>query len=176
MRSPIVIDTNVLLAANQMHPDISSDCVAACASRLRDIQVNYLTVIDDQFRILSEYQKKSSPRNGKGVGDVFLKWLLQNSANKNVCAQVSLTETNEDEYLEFPDKKLESQFDKSDRKFVAVASVHPDKPKILQATDCKWLDWHGKLRELGIEIEFLCIDDICEFYRRKFPDRKVPEV
>ena len=49
-----VIDTNVLLVANQQHADISIECVANCIERLQAIQSDGVVVIDDSFIILNE--------------------------------------------------------------------------------------------------------------------------
>jgi hypothetical protein len=166
-----VIDTNVLLVANGLHDDVSEDCVIECVRRLETMQKSGVTVIDDGFRILGEYQHKTSPNQPKGVGDVFLKNLLRNAVR---IEQVSLTELAENEFDEFPDSSLQSVFDAPDRKFAAVAHVHPDKPPIWQAADCKWLDWWPTLKAKGVIVEFLCPDDACKFYRKKFPRKCVP--
>lgn len=169
-----VIDTNVLLVANLQHPDVSPECVAECVRYLRDMQSKGVTVIDDGYRILGEYLNKTQLKPPKGVGDVFLKWLLQNASNPKHVEQVSITELAPDEFAEFPDQLLQPQFDAPDRKFAAVAHAHPDKPPVLQAADCKWLDWWQALRAQGIAVKFLCPDDACRFYRKKFPSQAVP--
>ena len=76
-----VIDTNVLLVANGDHADVSEACVSECAQRLRAMYASGTAVIDDGYRIVGEYLHKNRTNAQKGVGNVFLKWLLQNSAN-----------------------------------------------------------------------------------------------
>lgn len=169
-----VIDTNILLVANGQHDDVSPDCVTTCVQRLQAIQKTGVVVIDDGFRLLGEYQQKTSTNPPKGVGDVFLKWLLRQTGNATMVAQVTLTETAVDCFTEFPDPVLELEFDPPDRKFAAVANAHPDKPSIWQATDSKWLDWWPTLQAKGIAVEFLCPNDVCQFYRNKFPAKPVP--
>lgn len=171
-----VIDTNVLLVANQQHNDVSPKCIAECVLRLQAIQNTGVIVIDDGFRILGEYQHKTSLNPPKGVGDVFLKWLLRQAGNPARVEQVSLTETAENYFAEFPDATLESLFDAPDRKFAAVAYAHPDKPPILQAADCKWLEWWQILQVKAVRVEFLCPEDACGFYRNKFPNKPLPEL
>lgn len=169
-----VIDTNVLLVANGQHDDVSADCVTACVQRLKAMEKAGITVIDDGYRILGEYQHKTQINPPKGVGDVFLKWLLRQAGNAARVEQVPLTETAENFFIEFPDSTLQPDFDAPDRKFAAVANVHPDKPPIWQAADCKWLDWWPALQAKGIRVEFLCPEDACEFYRNKFPNEPLP--
>lgn len=169
-----VIDTNVLLVANGAHQDVSPTCVAACVERLNQVKNTSVVVIDDGYRILSEYQNKLSANRGKGVGDVFLKWLMQQCSNPVRVHQVSLTEHAADRFNEFPCLALEDAFDPPDRKFAAVSNAHCSRPSILQAADCKWIDWWRDLDAAGISIEFVCPDDVCRFYAAKFPDRVAP--
>lgn len=170
-----VIDTNVLLVANGQHADVSPECVAECVMRLQAMQQKGITVIDDGFRILGEYQHKTSLNPPKGVGDVFLKWLLRQSGTAKV-EQVTLNETTRNCFAEFPDPQLEPLFDEPDRKFAAVAHAHQDKPTIWQAADCKWLDWWPALRSKSVEVEFLCPADACSFYGKKFPEKPAPRL
>jgi hypothetical protein len=69
--------------------------------------------------------------------------------------------------VSFPDDPDLAQFDPSDRKFVAVAAAHPERPPILQAADSKWLAWEKPLRRHDITVEFLCPDDIERFQANK---------
>lgn len=169
-----VIDTNVLLVANGQHADVSPECVIECVRRLKLIQASGITVIDDTYRILNEYQNKTQLKPPKGVGDVFLKWLLRNTSDSARVHQIVITETATDVFAEFPDLELQPNFDAPDRKFAAVANAHPDKPPIWQAADCKWLNWWSALHANGVLTEFLCPNDVCQFYQNKFPTQTLP--
>lgn len=171
-----VIDTNVLLVANRSHEGVSDECLKSCVDRLLLQQASGITVIDEQFHLLTEYKNKTYPNQPKGVGDVFLKWLLRNIANPAHVDTVSVTQTEADCFKEFPDDALSDKFDPPDRKFVAVANAHPKKPPVLQAADCKWLDWWPDLTKHGISVEFLCPDDVCSFYAKKFPNSSPPKL
>ena len=171
-----VVDTNVILAANGHHEALSPECVEACTVRLHELQQNGIVVLDDEFRILLEYQKKTDSKRGKGPGDAFLKWLLQNSSNPSRCVQVGLKEDDEGCFNEFPIQDRQREFDPADRKFLSVANAMPEKACLLQASDCKWLDWHDPLMACGIVVRFLCPDDICRFYANKYPGRAVPDL
>ncbi len=172
----VVIDTNVLLVANGSHQDVSATCRAECVSKLLARQKAGVVVIDDGFRILKEYQHKTRPNQPKGVGDAFLKWLLQNLANDKRVHRIAITETQPDAFAEFPDAALQPQFDAPDRKFAAVAHAHPDNPPVWQAADCKWLAWWPQLAAHGVKVEFLCRADVLRFYASKFPKQPVPEL
>lgn len=171
-----VIDTNVLLVANGDHDEASPECRVECVRKLQAMQAKGVVVIDDAFMILREYLNKTRPSPPKGVGDVFLKWLLREAGNPRRVEQVSLSVLGEHRYAEFPDPHLESVFDPPDRKFAAVAHAHPDKPSIWQAADCKWLDWWQPLATHGIRVDFLCGADACRVYVRKFPSKAAPRL
>lgn len=170
-----IVDTNILLIANQQHRDVSPECVLACIEHLQYLQAHGVIVIDDGYRILDEYRHKTRLNPPRNVGDVFLKWLLRNTGNPRRVEQVRITETADNGFVEFPDAALQARFDPSDRKFAAVANAHPDKPPIWQAADCKWLDWWPALHRHGVRVEFLCPDDACRFYHHKFPDQPLPK-
>lgn len=169
-----VIDTNILLIANNQHEDVSPDCVEECVRRLSAMQQSGVVVIDDGYRILTEYQRKTKPNQPKGVGDVFLKWLLQNQGTPERVHQISITATADDTFAEFPDLALQPNFDAPDRKFAAVANAHPKRPPVWQGADCKWLNWWPALLAAGVSVEFVCPEDACRFYARKFPGQAVP--
>lgn len=170
----VVVDTNVILVANGAHPDVSPECVLECAHRLEQLMKGGSIAIDDAFRILKEYQNRTNPRKGKGVGDVFIKWVFNKLTDAQRVHLVPLTELGEDQFAEFPVAALEAVFDRPDRKFAAVANAHPAKPPIWQAADCKWLDWWPDLKANGVDVTFLCSDDVCRFYKKKFPKKPLP--
>lgn len=169
-----MIDTNVVLVANGAHADVSPDCVIECIDRLQALMESGRVVIDDAYRIVGEYLNNTTPKGNKKPGDVFVLWLLRNSANARRVEQVALTEQAPDVFAEFPDAALQASVDPSDRKFLAVAAAHPARPVVWQAADSKWLDWWQPLKAAGVSVEFLCPDDVCRFYAAKFPGRNVP--
>lgn len=170
----VVVDTNVLYVAEGLHHDVSPACVLSCVQRLQSVMRNCTVVVDDRFRVLNEYQHKLDAKRGKGPGAVFLKWLSQNLRNGRYVAQVAITDAPDGCFAEFPVAALQKEFDPSDRKFAAIANAHAAKPPILQATDSKWLMWKTQLAAEGITVEFLCPDDICGFFKAKFPGEDIP--
>jgi len=163
-----VVDTNVVLVANGQHAGVSGACVAACARQLQEIMQRGKLALDDQFRILCEYQHKTQPKKGNRPGDAFVKWALQNRVNVMHVDSVSLQDHDTRGFESFPDDADLVNFDAPDRKFVAVANAHQAKPPILQAADSKWLDWSPALARHGVTVEFLCKADITRFHEKKF--------
>jgi hypothetical protein len=158
----VIVDTNVPVVANQrLSPQASLECVATCVRAIRAIQTEYILVIDDAWHILREYRNNLRSSGQPGVGDAFLKWVLTNQANPHRCEQVHITlsanRQDDNDFDEFPDDPNLSTFDRSDRKFVAVAIAHPQKPPILNATDTTdWWTHVNALARYGLQIDFLC--------------------
>jgi hypothetical protein len=170
----VVVDTNVPLAANYK-ADASPDCVQKCVEALTEIMADkQALVIDDSWRIIREYMNKLSQSGQPGVGDRFLKWVLTNQANPSRCVQVTITPRSDDKdhFKEFPDDPGLISFDRADRKFVAVACAHLERPPILRALDTKWWGWKEALERVGVTVMFLCQDEIQARYEQKFGQRR----
>lgn len=157
----VIVDTNVPITANGQAEHASLACRLACIQGLRTIRAQRRIALDESGLILLEYRQYLSPRGQPGVGDAFFKWLWDNQANRQICAKVSITYTGDDqEFAEFPaDPRLHS-FDRSDRKFVAVARAHPDHPPIINAVDTDWHTYQQALADHHVGIEEICPDDI----------------
>jgi hypothetical protein len=164
-----VVDTNVPVVANGRSEQASPECVKACVVRLEKLTRKGQLVLDDKWLILKEYMAHLSSSGQPGVGDVFLKWVLTNHCNPKLCGQVAITPRNsgETDFEEFPSDPELEDFDSEDRKFVAVAAAHPDKPPILQAVDTKWWEMKEPLLKAGITVDFLCEKDVRSILHRK---------
>ena len=159
----VIVDTNVPLVANGKADQASEDCVETCIDELMKItEGNTSLVLDDQRRIIEEYRNKLNPGGFPGVGDAFLKWVEINWANPQQCDLVSITPIDdlETNFQEFPTDPALSDFDPDDRKFIAVALAHPEKPSILQAVDRAWWYYRETLHRNGVTIDFICENDI----------------
>ena len=155
-----LVDTNVPKTANlATQPDPASDvpdcCVLACIEAIEYVIRERALVMDAGDEIFDEYRLQLSMRGQPGVGDRFMKWVHDHRWSFSSSDRVAITK-NGDSYDEFPDHDGLKEFDKSDRKFVAVANAHSEKPPILQATDSKWWGWKEVLEEVGITVHFLC--------------------
>lgn len=128
-----------------------------------------ILVLDDRWRIIKEYKRQLRPEGQPEVGDAFLKWVLTNLKNPKRCCLVSIRENGIRGFDEFPSDNRLTGFDPCDRKFVAVAVAHPNRPPILQALDSGWWDYRKILDENGVTIRLLCPREIKKLARAKRP-------
>ena len=163
------VDTNVPITANGMS-DATDACLIECVKALQRIKERGRILLDYSRLILGEYEHKLSPSGQPGLGDEFLLWIYQNQGTGR-CVFVTITPKSGCSYngiaydfVEFPNHPGLHDFDPSDRKFVAVAAAHPERPPILNATDTDWLIAEEPLARHGIKVEFLCpeIKDVLE--------------
>ena len=159
----VIVDTNVPKVANGFSEQASEDCVEICVERLEQITTGEMKLaLDDQRRIIDEYRRQLNPSGQPGFGDAFLKWVEMNWTNPERCDLVEITPVVglKINFEEFPDDPALKKFDEDDRKFIAVACAHRDRPPILQAVDGKWRDFLDALHENGVMVEYLCEADM----------------
>ena len=163
----VIVDTNVIVIANDTD-DKRADCRDRCQDRLEQILSRpEKVVVDDDWRIFGEYERYVDPNSRKGIGDVFVKTLLQNQGNPNICKIVYIMPLagNGTDFEEFPnDDDALTGFPKTDRKFIAVALAHQrdagEIPTILLAIDRGWLEFMNALVSHGINVDLICEEDI----------------
>ena len=152
----VIVDTNVPIVASGESPQASQDCQYACRHKLRAIMESSILLLDDSHLILQEYRRNLSMAGKPGVGDAFFRWLWNNQANPQHCRAVPITPDPNREFAEFPDAPALTDFDRSDRKFVAVAIASKTTPEILNAADTDWRQHRAALLQHGIRVTFLC--------------------
>ncbi|HBT77559.1 MAG TPA: hypothetical protein DEB39_11710 [Planctomycetaceae bacterium] len=113
-------------------------------------------ILDEQEEIFEEYLNQLNSSGQPGLGDAFMKWVCAHRFTDGKCERVPINkDRREKTYDEFPIHEGLKDFDPSDRKFVAVANAHPEKPPILEGTDSKWWGWKDALADVGIAVVFL---------------------
>jgi hypothetical protein len=160
-----IVDTNVIVVANgNRSPQASLDCVRQCILKLQGLQSTGKIIIDDNWHILREYgrQLKPCPRDQPPVGDAFYKWVLTNRTNPARCEQHPITPHDERGFCEFPADSALANFDRSDRKFAALASVA--KAPVWIAVERGWRVHQAALQAQGLEIEFICTDIVSKHH------------
>jgi hypothetical protein len=137
--------------------------------------------LDAGYEILREYQHKThaaaaseaatvkaASGHPERVGDAFVAWVLHHVDDAARCDLVTLAPDARLGWQSFPDDPGLAHFDPADRKFVAVAALHPEHPPILQAADCKWLDWQAALATHRVQVQMLCEPEMQQFHQHKF--------
>lgn len=166
-----LVDTNVPKTANLAIDPVAIPhelvlCVKACIEVVQNVVKKGGLVLDSSNEIFDEYRQQLSMQGQPGVGDSFMKWVHDHQYTLPDIERVEITKNGES-YDQFPAHAGLTQFDNSDRKFIAVANAHPDKPPVLQATDSKWWGWKDALSEVGITVYFLCPDYVRTKYAKK---------
>ena len=170
-RQPIIIDTNVIIAANNTNNEWAA-LALACVNRLVEIEKSGIVCLDQNYLIWNEYSRNLGSSR-KAYGDAFFMHIARNLKNEKICSMVKITPTPEDpkRFAEFPDIAQDpaNPIDEADRKFIAVSNAHPQKPPIVQATDSKWIGWEDRLKQVGIEVQFIDRDWLTQKYTKKIP-------
>lgn len=160
----VIVDTNVIVIANGEADHASLDCIERCQQRLKQITFQSVrTVVDNRWRILNEYKRNANVVRQKGVGDGFVKRLLQNWRYPDICTMIKITPLagNGTEFEEFPnDDEALKNFHKNDRKFIAVALVYQKESEqtatILLAIDRGWANFITALATHGVSVDTIC--------------------
>ena len=153
----IVIDANVLAAADGLATHIGSCCAKACTDLLIDARDRGI-VIDSGGAIIDEYRRCVATKAPPSVAREFLLELLRHEYNNTRVERVQLTQHQRRGYAEFPDDQDLASFDNDDRVYIATALASRHNPPIHEATDTEW--WHARdaLYRHGVRVVFLCPD------------------
>ncbi|MXV76123.1 hypothetical protein F4Z99_17850 [Candidatus Poribacteria bacterium] len=160
----VIVDTNVIITANDEADHASPDCVERCQKRIKQIlDQQEISLVDDGWRILNEYKRYVNLKTRKGIGDLFVKTLLQNLMRRPaICTMVHINplDGSKADFEEFPTTEALNDFDVADRKFIAVAIAYErdenKKATILQALDRKWEPFREIFEQEDVQIDFLC--------------------
>ncbi|MGA2657291.1 MAG: hypothetical protein ABSH34_07200 [Verrucomicrobiota bacterium] len=152
-----VVDTNVAVVANGRSGQAGDSLVEKCIDAILELAGRGGLVLDDGGLIFDEYRQNLSLSGQPGTGDAFMKWVHDHQWNPGLCERRTITCLDEDgpDFNEFPRAEALRAFDRSDRKFVAVANARKPKRPILEAVDFKWWGWKDALSAEGIRVVFL---------------------
>ena len=161
-KRPWIIDTNVICVVNGEATQVTSTDLAICEDFIIDVFENGITFVDSLSLILEEYFGHANYSGKPNLGDKFAKWVHDNQFNENFCRRIRITPTNDsnDDFAEFDTSGSLSNFDRADRKFVAVSLSCRNEPAICNATDSDWFEHQDALSEIGVRIHFLCRDQL----------------
>ena len=108
--------------------------------------------MDDKDAILKEYIANFSRSGGRSVGDQFFIHVINNRYDETRGQRVAVTPI-DDERRSF-EELPENTFDRSDRKFLAVAVSA--EAVALNATGSDWGEQWELMDGLGVKVEQLC--------------------
>jgi hypothetical protein len=146
----VIVDTNIILIANEQNDKVAYFCYRACVKFLLENE-NSRVVVDFERNIRREYANKIILDKPRGIGARFYIKLLQYHPDK--VRQVELNNI-DDDYPDFPKAASLEKFDRSDRKFAAL-SVKTG-ISVSAATDRGWVDFSDALFENGVKLNLIC--------------------
>ena len=175
MKHKIIMDTNV--AAKAATPqaeckpeewDMQEQCIEFIREFTKDVCSQL--VLDLDYEIIKEYRNRI-PANTE-MGNIFWKWFNKYIGTIPFENMVKLEKDAEGNYIMFPLEERTKEFDRSDRKFVALSRTHIDHPQIVEAADGKWLGFKEVFAEYGVHIEFLDNNYAEMMYDRKVTNKR----
>lgn len=154
------VDTNVAIVANgkttvdcKRH-STSFDCKGKAIRFLNSLLNCGMILLDNAGEIQIEYSRHLNPSGQPGVGDRFYVEVIRSHPKK--IKRVELKVDADGEYKVLPQILRCSNFDRSDRKFVAAAIV--GRGMIANAVDSDWMNHAEMLKACGVSVRQICFD------------------
>ena len=145
----VVVDTNVLIAANERATHANRGVVLACAQFLGTIFDGKHVLLEDNLDLaFTEYKSYLNFSGQPGVGDRFFDWYLKarwvGSQVNRVGLDPGLPVT------DYVPKRLKS-FDRADHKWIAIY-LEGGGDRIVNATDSDWKNGEADLLAEGVVV------------------------
>jgi hypothetical protein len=153
----VVIDCNVLIAANRRETTASLSCSAACARQLLDTTDNDVLLEDRTALIWEEYKRYCNFSGQPGPGDRFFLWFVRNRWTPERVHQVDIGADDDEIEAHIPDPLR--NFDRSDRKWI-VTYMHGAGEALYNALDSDWSESAKELSDAGVNVVELCPNDL----------------
>lgn len=150
-----VVDTNVAVIANGGdNVTASPDCQTAAVKTLQKIVESGCVAIDSLGEIMTEYSKRLSPTGQPGVGDLFLRHVIDHQGNVKRVQLQDVSHKRGDRLRAAIAAGSLNKFDNDDRVFAFCALAA--KAQVLTATDSDWAIHEAGLTACGVRIKFVC--------------------
>lgn len=130
----------------------------ACIDALKKVVKNGIVVLDDAGEVLAKYRHYLNGRGLPGVGDAFLRHIVENQYNPRKVRRQALRRNEDGSFADFPVDASLARFDPADRIFVALACAVSDRCSILNAVDSDYSIHIKDLSSFGVEVVELCPD------------------
>ena len=116
--------------------------------------------MDESGLIFDEYKAYLNFEGEPGVGDVFLKWVNDVQWDETMCRRERITPHTGRTFEEYPaDPKL-AAFDRSDRKYAALAKKCGNQAAVYNAADSDWKHYEAPFARNGVKVVNLCPGDL----------------
>ncbi len=161
----VIVDTNVAVVANGQNNGVVDSCKDACTRFIAEIHAGRIVLIDSADEIRAEYAKAVRMGRPYQLGAQFLLHVLRHQHDTRHVRRIELPKRPDGAFGDFPDTPDLASFDRSDRKFAALA--RKTGIAVANATDSDWADYKVSLNAHGIAVDFLCGCDKTEWFKRK---------
>ncbi|WP_373212751.1 hypothetical protein [Ruminococcus sp. 5_1_39BFAA] len=170
----IILDTNVPAKASvapDSCPNEELKMQRACMEYVGKLTMGQekKLVLDLGHEIWKEYHNNVC--KDSNMGKLFFRWLYNYYAAILPQDHIKLDKDENGQYVDYPYDSETKEFDESDKKFVALANAHAEKPPIIEAADGKWLGYEEAFAKYGIHIEFLDREYAQKMYEQKILNR-----
>ena len=153
MTDRIVVDTNVLIVANE-RDDTPADlkCELACIKMLQEAKSGKQTVLLDASNLIMDEYSRHCSHSGKPTGNAFYKFLNDYEHSRKNIIHIPIQETPDEDggFANLPP----NSFHKNDRKFLAVAKAGDG--RVVNATDSHWSEHADFINSIGVQVIELC--------------------
>lgn len=153
----VVIDCNVLIAANRREPTVRLSCAATCAKQLLVTADKDLLLEDTTNLIWEEYKRYCNFSGQPGPGDFFFRWFVRNRWTPQRVQRIDIG-ANDDE-VEARVPEILQDFDRADRKWI-VTYIHGAGDALYNALDSDWSESAEAISDAGVNVVELCQKDL----------------
>ena len=158
-----IVEVNVGIAANGRDTHVSLACQKVCVEMLLTLCERGGFAMDEDGLVFDEYNSGYFHFDGEpGVGDLFFKWVNDVQWDESLCRRESITPHASRTFAEFPSDPALAKFDRSDRKYAALARKCGRAAAVFNAADSDWKHHEEALNRHGVRVVNLCPADLKE--------------
>jgi predicted nucleic acid-binding protein len=152
----VVVDTNVLIAANGRSTHVGISCTARCAELLLEVQNAHVLLDDLELAVFEEYKRYCNFDGQPGPGDLFFAWYVRSRGTAGAVESIPIgSKSKVEASLPLPLRKMDS----SDKKFLAVY-LAGNADQLFNATDSDWSHLSGELQAAGVMVSEVCPESL----------------
>lgn len=171
----VILDANVPAKAAvspAFCPESDLQIQEKCMSYIENLvnEKDSKLVLDIGYEIMTEY--RNNVCKDSNMGKIFFRWLYDYYSRIDNNDHIKLEKNDNGQYKDYPYYDDTKDFDESDKKYIALANAHSEKPPIIEATDGKWMGYESVFLRYDISIEFLDRNYAQRVYEKKIINKK----